>query len=292
MKLHLIRHGNTEGTERHLYYGTTDLPLSPAGREQLRHQAEAGGYPPLEGCQLYSTGMRRTEETLEIIYGQQPHGTIPQMKEINFGVFEMESHQSLLERADYQSWISGKFLANTPPQGESYLQFCSRVIPALEGLVAARQDAILVCHGGTISAVMSHLFPREGKTTYDWIPNPGEGYSVTIGGENSTYLAIPTPRWLEAEYAFFQHKGCECFPCHQIENPKDFNCLFCYCPLYALGENCGGNFSYTEKGIKNCAACTVPHRRENYGRILSQMRRLQKLAQQTLPDSESGQTEG
>ena len=31
--------------------------------------------------------------------------------------------------------------------------------------------------------------------------------------------------------SFFQNKACKSFPCHKIENPDDFNCLFCFCPL-------------------------------------------------------------
>ena len=40
-------------------------------------------------------------------------------------------------------------------------------------------------------------------------------------------------------YAFFQNRACEYFPCHETDDPEHFNCLFCYCPLYALGELCG-----------------------------------------------------
>ena len=48
----------------------------------------------------------------------------------------------------------------------------------------------------------------------------------------------------ECRYSFFQHTACEFFPCHETAHPEDFNCLFCYCPLYALGDRCGGNFRY------------------------------------------------
>ena len=68
-------------------------------------------------------------------------------------------------------------------------------------------------------------------------------------------------------YSFFSHKDCEYFPCHQGVDPDEFNCLFCYCPLYTLGEGCGGMFTYTEKGYKDCSGCTLPHRRENYGYV-------------------------
>ena len=61
--------------------------------------------------------------------------------------------------------------------------------------------------------------------------------------------------WKDKQYAFFCHKECEYFPCHPTKNPDQFNCLFCYCPLYALGRDCGGNFVYNEKGYKDCSDC-------------------------------------
>ena len=75
--------------------------------------------------------------------------------------------------------------------------------------------------------------------------------------------------WEGKHYAFFQNRACEFFPCHKGADPENFNCLFCYCPLYALGKKCGGNCSFTESGIKDCSGCLVPHRRENYGRIIA-----------------------
>lgn len=79
-------------------------------------------------------------------------------------------------------------------------------------------------------------------------------------------------------YAFFQNKECEYFPCHKNADKEKFNCLFCYCPLYALGENCGGHFSYTKEGIKDCSDCLIPHRRENYDRIIDKMGAIMDLA--------------
>ena len=72
-------------------------------------------------------------------------------------------------------------------------------------------------------------------------------------------------------YKFFQNSKCEYFPCHKCEDQENFNCLFCYCPLYALGDKCGGNFSYTEGGIKDCSACLVPHKRGNYDYMMEKM---------------------
>ena len=64
---------------------------------------------------------------------------------------------------------------------------------------------------------------------------------------------------MENSSSFFCNRACAYFPCHKVDNPEEFNCLFCYCPLYMLGEKCGGRFTYTAKGIKNCTNCTIPH---------------------------------
>ncbi len=79
-------------------------------------------------------------------------------------------------------------------------------------------------------------------------------------------------------YDFFQHNQCEYFPCHKGVSPEKFSCLFCYCPLYALGHRCGGNFTYTENGIKDCSGCLIPHRRENYDKVMEKMELVMELA--------------
>ena len=79
-------------------------------------------------------------------------------------------------------------------------------------------------------------------------------------------------------YKFFQHRECEFFPCHKTEDEENFNCLFCYCPLYALGENCGGNFKYTQDGIKDCSDCLVPHKKKNYEYIMNKFDEIVEVA--------------
>ena len=82
----------------------------------------------------------------------------------------------------------------------------------------------------------------------------------------------------ECAYSFTQHTQCEFFPCHKTDKPEDFNCLFCYCPLYTLGDRCGGNFTYLENGVKDCSACLVPHRRESYSYVMNRYPELMELA--------------
>lgn len=73
---------------------------------------------------------------------------------------------------------------------------------------------------------------------------------------------------MENSYRFFQNNECKYFPCHKLAG--DFNCMFCYCPMYTM-DNCPGNPEYIEsKGrrIKACTNCTFPHRPENYDSIM------------------------
>ena len=79
-------------------------------------------------------------------------------------------------------------------------------------------------------------------------------------------------------YSFFANRDCQYYPCHEKADPEHFNCLFCYCPLYALGERCGGNFRYTEKGMKDCSACLLLHRKGGYSYVLQKFPELAALA--------------
>lgn len=73
---------------------------------------------------------------------------------------------------------------------------------------------------------------------------------------------------MENSHRFFENRQCRYFPCHS--GLTDFNCLFCYCPMYHL-EKCPGNPRYLEKNgrtIKVCTQCTFPHRPENYDEVI------------------------
>ena len=88
------------------------------------------------------------------------------------------------------------------------------------------------------------------------------------------------PYWEGKEYSYFSHKKCEFFPCHKNEDPDDFNCLFCYCPLY-LDDNCIGSPEYIITGrgqrIKDCSSCLVVHSPEMYDKVIAHLRRQDEI---------------
>mgnify|MGYP000800674091 CR=1 FL=1 len=75
---------------------------------------------------------------------------------------------------------------------------------------------------------------------------------------------------MERKYAFFQHRDCEFFPCHEGAG-ENFNCLFCYCPLYFAEGDCGGSWTLTLQGVKDCSNCLFPHKKENYDAMIQKL---------------------
>ncbi|MBP5167526.1 MAG: histidine phosphatase family protein [Oscillospiraceae bacterium] len=190
MKLYLIRHGRTEASEKHLYCGSTDLPLSASGAEEVKRLALQGIYPDMSGCAVYTSGMLRADETLGLILGRVDRAVIPELREMDFGAFEMHSYDELKENTDYIAWISGDNEKNVCPGGESGELMTRRVKIALDRLLSEGRDALVVSHGGPIAAIMAMLFPEEGKNRYQWQPSPGRGYAVSADGKSGSYTEI------------------------------------------------------------------------------------------------------
>ena len=179
--VYLIRHGQTLANRQHLYCGSTDLPLCQEGIREL----EALRYQ-VGNARFLTSGMRRTEETLTLLFGPVPFQREPDFREMDFGVFEMKGYEALRHNPDYLTWISGDNEEHPTPGGESGCQMTQRVLRAWQRL-DLQQDTVILTHGGPIAAIMAHLFPGENRNRYQWQPRPGHGYAIT----GSTYRPIP-----------------------------------------------------------------------------------------------------
>ena len=186
MRLILLRHGKTEANERRLYCGSSDLPLCDAGRAELRgfcaeRRIDAAGLVRI------TSGMRRTDETLRLLFDAAPDRIETGFREIDFGAFEMLDYNQLKSDAVYQNWIADETGEIAPPGGESANAFRARVIAAAERLT---EDSLIVTHGGVIAALMEYWFPEEGKNRWDWQPDCGCGYEVRLSGADRSYKPI------------------------------------------------------------------------------------------------------
>ena len=185
MKLILIRHGKTAANDLHLYCGKTDIGLSDNGIKELENIKYA---LDITGMRVMTSGKKRCEQTLLLLFGDVPHESDPAFCEMDFGAFEMRSYEEMKNDEDYIAWISGDNEKNVAPGGESGEIMQKRVFEGLGRLIADGRDTLLVTHGGVIAAVMSRLFPGENKNRYEWQPAPGGGYEADT--EKRTYEAL------------------------------------------------------------------------------------------------------
>ena len=179
MTIYLIRHGKTEANERWLYCGSTDFGLSEAGKAELKQL-----HYDIKNVRFITSGMKRTNETLQLLFGDVPYKVDSRFREVDFGIFEMHSYEELKDTADYQIWLAGDNESNVPPGGESGVQMKERVLMAFSEI---REDVCIITHGGVIATIMQRLFPSENKNRYDWQPENGKGFYVV----NDQYKAIP-----------------------------------------------------------------------------------------------------
>lgn len=191
--LYLIRHGDTEGTLQGLFYGSTDLPLDDSAYSNINAKKQAGDYPDLEEKKLFTSGMLRTEQTLEAIYGSTEHEVIRDLREVELGIFEMKTANEVLQDPDGRAWLTGETEGMNFPGGDTTETFTTRVG---RGLVTLRKhleesDVLAVLHGGVIFTIMTMLFPQEKENPMEWTPDPAGGYCVLFrDGEPAAYEAI------------------------------------------------------------------------------------------------------
>jgi len=169
-RIHLIRHGEVEGSNR--YNGHGDVPLTAFGEDQY-HQLKPRLDPDRISA-LYTSDLSRTVRGGEILgryLGVEPV-KVPQFRELNCGVWQG------LTLAQVQSQRPAEWAARLAdlenfraPAGESLADLAARVLPALAEIVARHrgEEVLVVAHGGVnrvilmdaIGAPLSSLFSIE-----------------------------------------------------------------------------------------------------------------------------------
>ncbi|HHU18525.1 MAG TPA: histidine phosphatase family protein, partial [Clostridiales bacterium] len=191
-------HGTTEANLSRKFYGSTDLPLSNKGVDHIIELAKAGIYPKADNAILYTSGLLRAEQTFFLIYGCRDHIILPELREYHFGEFEMKTYDQLKEDPDYHDWYNDKEGLTACPNGESGMDFRTRVSAGFAKILENQnkeknlgKDSIVICHGGVISMIMSICFPNIVTNIYKWQPETGRGYVLNLlNGEVISYEDI------------------------------------------------------------------------------------------------------
>ena len=180
--LYLIRHGKTEANEKHLYCGKSNIGLSENGIIELNDIKNKIKYP--ESNNFFTSGAKRANETLEILYPKKSYCKINEFWEYDFGDFEMKSYEMLKENKEYINWITDKDGQVSCPNGESKIQYRERIKEAFNRFIDGcykenMSEVVLVSHGGTIGTILE-IFYDSSKSFYEYQPECGRGYEIIL----------------------------------------------------------------------------------------------------------------
>lgn len=160
MKLYLIRHGQSEGNVRDLWYGHNDLPLTERGRQQAAQVGEKLKHIPLAAA--YISPLQRAAETARIaLTGREelPRVMMPDLMEQNMGELETLSVAEIRARdPEYLAQLLSNWVHTPPTGGEPFdTGVAPRVARALDAIIAKGEDCAIFAHNGPLCFAMTYL---------------------------------------------------------------------------------------------------------------------------------------
>ena len=159
MKIYLVRHGQSEGNVRELWYGSSDLPLTDLGREQAREAGEKLREAAFSAC--YASPLSRALDTAKLVMAGRPEPlrVVPDLREQHMGLFEPKSvPQIRQEDPDFFRALMADWVHVTPPEGEPFdTGLAPRVARVLDELVEKGEDCLIVAHNGPLVFAISYL---------------------------------------------------------------------------------------------------------------------------------------
>lgn len=179
-KLHLIRHGITQGNLDGLYVGSgTDLPLCGEGRAQLQELKQQFAYPKVS--LVFTSPLLRATQTAEILFPGVRTIELQDLREMAFGKFEGRSVQELVKDPEFAAWMDPTSHA-VPEGAEDRVAFYNRtgemLMKMFEYMLKTHtEEAACISHGGVIMSMLAqHALPQ--RAPEQWMTDPGAGYSV------------------------------------------------------------------------------------------------------------------
>lgn len=180
-KLHLIRHGLTDGNLNGLYLGSgTDLPLCPAGRAQLNDLKARFAYPQVDT--VFTSPLLRCTETAALLFPAAQHTyELQDLREAGFGVYDGKPIQELLKDPDFARWMqpgSGFVPEGAEPTADFHKRCGEAVMKLFEFMIKSGvEEAACVTHGGVIMSMLAqHALPQ--RPAEQWMADPGCGYTL------------------------------------------------------------------------------------------------------------------
>jgi probable phosphoglycerate mutase len=155
----LIRHGEIPRSDPRRFIGSTDLPLTPLGREQMARLADF--LVSRQISRVFCSPLCRSLESAEILCRRVGGAaqTAPDLREISLGAWEGLSVDEVRERFPGSYEARGLDLQGfRPPGGESFSDLLRRVRPVFEKIAGRRNERVaVVAHAGVNRVLLCRL---------------------------------------------------------------------------------------------------------------------------------------
>ena len=154
MKLFFLRHTSLN-VEIDVFYGQTDLDVSDRFEEEVKLiQNKIKDFNiDTKSIKVYSSPLKRCIKLTNKL--TENYIIDERIKEMNLGDWEMKKMSSISkkEKLDWEN----NLLSFKIPNGESNNEFLKRLKSFLEDIFKVNEDALIVCHAGSINGMLSLL---------------------------------------------------------------------------------------------------------------------------------------
>lgn len=173
-EIYLLRHGDTEATEKGFFAGWSDVPLSPKGERRIR-KLQQNLLKGVSFEKVFCSPLLRTLQTARLLVPDADVEIVPEIKERSFGSWEGKSWEELEKEhpVEVLEWKRDP-LSFTPPGGESFREVLSRVSSFWHQLLKMENGRyLLVTHAGVIRCFLVKAMDIEFASTFRVLLDPG-----------------------------------------------------------------------------------------------------------------------
>lgn len=159
MRVFLVRHGQTAWNQAGIAQGHTDIELDETGI--LQAEAVARELAPIRIGRILTSDLKRAIQTAAPLASavKQPLDTTSLLRERCFGQWEGLPYAEITAQFQAKALEVGSDvnLVRAPGGGESFSDLWDRLDAIVADIWEARQNTVVVTHGGTCAVLLARL---------------------------------------------------------------------------------------------------------------------------------------
>ncbi len=163
MKFYMVRHVETTGNIENRFAGITETGYTENGLRQFEVLTKKLA-EDFEFDSIYSSPISRAKK-IACAVGKQISlkvNLVPSLSEMNFGIFENRTFNEI-QSEDNHHWNKWNedYVNYQIPEGDSLAVFHKKVSDFVDRIKHQHGASLVVCHGGTIQSMVTHLLNLE-----------------------------------------------------------------------------------------------------------------------------------